>query len=101
MSTASSKVGKLTQFVPERKKNTHLFNTSLKIHSDIDYIRENKVTYQTNEYSTAFLLYLETNVRNLDLVTLTVSILSKIQHGNGDILRGRAAYFSNLNSLLP
>lgn len=70
MSTASSKVGKLTQFVPERKKNTHLFNTSLKIHSDIDYIRENKVTYQTNEYSTAFLLYLETNVRNLDLVTL-------------------------------
>ena len=56
MSTASSKVGKLTQFVPERKKNTHLFNTSLKIHSDIDYIRENKVIYQTNEYSTAFLL---------------------------------------------
>ena len=54
-----------------------------------------------NEYSTAFLLYLETNVRNLDLVTLTVSILSKIQHGNGDILRGRAAYFSNLSYLLP
>ena len=54
-----------------------------------------------SEYSTAFLLYLETNVRNLDLVTLTFSILSKIQHENGDILRCRAAYFSNLNSLLP